>query len=530
MQNTIPIKMPRHRWWRLILIGMLFEIVLIGSLAILPETWLASELRNFIIAVHLPSLVILNAVADTDSGTAVFALLAVALVSMGLFWALVFYGILRMRIWLWTRVFVLPGHRLLAKNIFALAITLALIAVIMNLLPAKPRPFAISPGVQPIVEANNAFAIDLYQKVRKDRGNLFFSPYSLCSALAMTYAGADGQTKIEMAKVLHFDDTQTNTHAAFQKLNERINQVERWNRIKLSSANSIWGQQNYPFKSEFLKLVHESYNGDAESVDFVNAPEAARKINSWVAQKTDGKIPDAIDPETFSPLTRLVLCNAIYFKGKWQTQFKTSETKPGPFYVSTNQTVTVPMMSLQSEFKTARSDDDSVQLVELPYVGRDLSMVIILPVGGSQFDPEGFYSLSDIEGNLTLQSLRSWLAELDRCAPHKTFVSIPRFTTTQSFDLSAQLKSLGMASAFDENRANFSGMDGTTELYLSGVFHKAFVEVDESGTEAAAASWVVVKTRSMPDRFIANHPFIFLIRDNATGAILFLGRIIDPTK
>lgn len=527
MQTTIPIKTPRRHWWRLILLGILFEIGLIAILFIPPGTLLASDIRNLIILVHMPILFFL---ADASDSMALI-LLPLALIAMGLIWALVFYWILCAKKRLWAGMFVSQRQRLLAKRVFGLTIALAFIVAVSDYLPAKPRPFTMSPEVQSVVEANNAFAIDLYQELRNNQGNLFLSPYSISSALAMTYSGADGPTRSEMARVLHFDSIQTNIPAAFQKLNNRIHQVQRWNRISLMTSNSLWCQQSYPFAANFLELIHECYSGDAESVDFINAPEAAQnKINSWVARATDGKIQNLIGPGKFSTLTRLVLCNAIYFKGKWQTQFKASETRPAPFYVSTNQTVTVPMMWQQSEFKTMRSDDDSVELLELPYVGRDLSMIIILPAGEPQFDPDGSYSLSDVEGRLTAQTLHSWLTNLDQRMPYKINVSIPRFTTVQDFNLSGQLESLGMISAFDENRANFSGMDGTTNLYLSDVFHKAFVEVNEAGTEAAAASWVVVKTRGGPGRFVADHPFIFLIRDNATDAILFLGRIIDPTK
>ncbi|HUA66508.1 MAG TPA: serpin family protein [Alphaproteobacteria bacterium] len=529
MQTTIPVNTSRRRWLPLILLGILFEIALTVFLFVPSETWLGSEIRNLIFAVHLPVYLFLNLFLDTASDSAGVVLLLVAFLAMGLFWALVFYWILRLKMWLWTSALV-SRHRRRANCVAGLVITLALIAAVWNLLPAKPRPFAISRDVQSVVEANNAFAIDLYQKLRDTGGNLFFSPYSISSALAMTYAGAEGQTKTEMAKVLHFDFRNADIPVAFQNLNGRVRQVQRWTRIKLITANSLWCQQNYPMALGYLKLIHNSYDGDTKSADFITAPDIARNgINSWVARKTGGKIQNLVGPGALSSSTRLVLCNAIYFKGKWQTQFKASETKPAPFYVSTNQTVTVPMMFQESEFKVIRSDDELVDLLELPYVGGDLSMIVILPV--MDFDSGEFHPpLSDVEEKLTAQTLRFWLAQLDEGHKHKADVYIPRFTTVKDLDLSDQLKSLGMALAFDKNRANFSGMTGTNDLYLSDVCHKAFVEVNESGTEAAAASWALVKTRSMAEQFIANRPFIFLIRDNATGAILFLGRIVDPTK
>jgi serpin B len=218
------------------------------------------------------------------------------------------------------------------------------------------------------------------------------------------------------------------------------------------------------------------------------------------------------------------LCDAIYFKGKWQTQFKPNDTKPEPFHVSTNQDVTVPMMYQSSQCKMAYSDDESVELLELPYVGNDLSMIVLLPTAyGEEND------LPSLEQKLTAENLSAWLKTLDQTSLHKASIFLPRFTTTQSFDLTEKLKSLGMTLAFDD-AADFSGMDGTTNLFISDVIHKAFVEVNESGTEAAAATWVHVMTKSMAERFVADHPFIFLIRDNGSGTILFLGRIVDPTK
>ncbi|HEV2327185.1 MAG TPA: serpin family protein [Verrucomicrobiae bacterium] len=497
MQTTIPIKTRSRRRWRHILLGILFEIALFAIVCIPPATWLASEIRNLIFFVHLPIFFFLGAVSETMvSGGMVIVLLLLGLIAMGLFWGLVFNWILSLNARLWAGVFVSQRQRLLARRLFGLIIVLAFIVAISDYLPAKPRPFTMSPDVQSVVKANNGFAIDLYQKLRDNQGNLFLSPFSISAALAMTYAGADGPTKSEMASVLHFDSVQTNIPAAFQKLNNRIRQVQRWNRITLMTANSIWCQQNHSFAARFLELIHEYYSGDAESVDFINAPEAAQsKINSWVARATDEKIENLIGSGKFSALTRLVLCNAIYFKGKWQTQFKASETRPAPFYVSTNQIVTVAMMWQEFEFKTMHSDFNAVELLELPYTGRNLSMIIILPAGQPQFDPDGSYSLSDVERQLTAQTLRSWVTNLDQREPHKTDVSIPRFTIVQDFDISDELKSLGMASAFDENRANFSGIDGTNDLFLSGVIHKAFVDVNESGTEAVAASWFLVKIR-----------------------------------
>ncbi len=391
-------------------------------------------------------------------------------------------------------------------------------------------PFTASLEVKSAVDGNTAFAFDLYQKLKDRPGNLFFSPYSLSTALAMTYAGARGQTENEMAKVLHFNLAQTNLPMAFGSLGARMNQIQRWNRITLTTANSLWCQQDYRFTNSFLNLIHKYYSADARQVDFKHSPQAASsEINQWVERETKEKITDVVEPGQFTDLTRMVLCDAIYFKGKWQYQFEPRATKPAPFHVTTNETVTVPMMYQHAHFKTARSDDDSVELLELPYSGTDLSMIILLPQIEYPLPDVEQPGLPDLEQKLTADNLHAWLAKLDQANRDKTSVRLPRFTTTQSFDLVKELKSLGMPSAFDDS-ADFSGMDGTTNLFVSDVMHKAFVEVNESGTEAAATTLALVKTKSQAGRFIVDHPFLFLIRENGSGSILFVGRIIDPTK
>jgi serine protease inhibitor len=397
--------------------------------------------------------------------------------------------------------------------------------------PETPTAFTASSEVKSVVDGNTAFALDLYQKLKDQPGNLFFSPYSVSTALAMTYAGARGQTESEMAKVLHFKPAQANLPAAFGALGARMNQIQRWNRITLTTANSLWYQKDYRFTDAFLNLVRKYYGAEAHPVDFRHSPQVAgSEINQWVERETKGKIKDVIEPGQFTHLTCLVLCDAIYFKGKWLNQFKVSDTKPAPFHVTTNDTITVPMMSQEAHFKAARSDDYSVELLELPYSGTDLSMIILLPQVDFRMSDETQPGLPGLEQKLTDANLRAWLVKLDQTGPRKTSVWLPRFTSTQSFDLAKELKSLGMPLAFSDS-ADFSGMDGRpANLFISDVIHKAFVEVNEAGTEAAAATWVHVATRSASGRFIVDHPFIFLIRENGSGSILFLGRIVDPTK
>ena len=253
------------------------------------------------------------------------------------------------------------------------------------------------------------------------------------------------------------------------------------------------------------------------------------RFHRWIEANTNHKIKRGLGPGQLTPDTRLALCNAIYFKGKWLHPFKKKDTHPSPFNVTTNEAVTVPMMWQSEHYKHTTTDDYSVEMLELPYSGQDLSMVILLP-GRVEYIPDAEHNdVHDLEQKLTVENLRAWLKKLDGKSPHKTSVRLPRFTTTSSFNLVNELKSLGMTSAFG-GAADFSGMDGTKNLFLSDVFHKTFVEVNEAGTEAAAVNLVLARTKGMDDRFIVDHPFIFLIRDNGSGSILFLGRIIDPTK
>ena len=312
-------------------------------------------------------------------------------------------------------------------------------------------PFTASPEVKTAVDGNTAFALDLYQKLKDHPGNLFFSPYSISTSLAMTYAGARGQTESEMARALHFNLAQTNLPVAFGALMERMQKIQRWNRITLTTANSLWCQQDYRFTNSFLNLIHKYYGAEARQVDFKRASQAASsEINQWVDRETKGKIKDVVEPGWLTADTRLVLCDAIYFKGTWLNQFKVSDTKPAPFYVTTNETVTVPMMSQTTHFKTAQSDDSAIELLELPYSGGDLSMIVILPTSVRELPGVEHNNLSDLEQKLTTDNLWAWLFKLDQARPRETWVALPRFTTTQSFELAKELKSLGMPSAFND--------------------------------------------------------------------------------
>ncbi len=299
---------------------------------------------------------------------------------------------------------------------------------------------------------------------------------------------------------------------------ERINAQGKQSGYELSVANALWAQKGYQFLRAFLNTTTTNYGAGLNQVDFVSATEAARKtINDWVEKKTEGKIKDLIKPGVFNTLTRLVLTNAIYFKGNWARQFEKVETKDSPFTVARDKNVTVPMMSQKAQF--AYAETETLQLLELPYAGDQLSMVILLP---KELD-----GLADLEKSLTPGSLRECLQGLRK---QEVVVQVPRFKLTSEFSLARVLASMGMTDAFSRE-ADFSGMTGDTELFISAVIHKAFVDVNEEGTEAAAATAVVMTLKSAPLRppiFRADHPFLFLIRDNQSGSILFLGRVVNP--
>jgi len=370
-----------------------------------------------------------------------------------------------------------------------------------------------------VVQGNNAFALDLYAELKQRDGNLFFSPHSISTALAMTYAGARGNTAEQMAKVLHFDLEQKRLHPTFRELLDQLSARQAEQGYQLSVANALWGQKGYSFLDKFLDLTKENYGAGLNEVDFVGATETARKtINSWVEKETEEKIKELIKPGVLDRLTRLVLTNAIYFKGFWESQFEEEMTYPAPFTLMSGEKVQVPTMHRTADFKYAEADD--FQALELPYKGGDLSMTIFLPK-----ETDG---LAALEQSLTAEKLASWRSTLEE---QEVIVALPKFKMTSEFSLAEVLKSMGMTDAFDQHNADLSGMTGKRDLFITAVLHKAFVEVNEEGTEAAAATGVVVALKSAPPSqpvFRADHPFLFLIRDSRSNSILFIGRVMNP--
>jgi serpin B len=354
--------------------------------------------------------------------------------------------------------------------------------------------------------------------LRTQEGNLFFSPYSVSTALAMTYGGARGNTEVEMAHTLHFSPDQARLHPAVALLEAALNAVQAKGNVQLKVANALWPQEGYAFLDEYLALVEEYYRASITALNYGDAEAARTTINTWVEEKTEGQIRDLIPAGILDALTRLVLTNAIYFKGDWAKRFDEDRTERAPFWVTPAASSDVPMMS-QVETLGYSAREPGLQVLELPYAGHDLSMIVLLPG-----ERDGIAALEDA---LIVENLTSWIDDLK---PMEVEVHLPRFKLSCQFGLGSALKAMGMVDAFDY-AADFSGMDGTKSLYISVVIHQASVDVNEEGTEAAAATAVVMKLKALPlppPVFRADHPFVFLIRENQTGSILFIGRMANP--
>lgn len=383
---------------------------------------------------------------------------------------------------------------------------------------ARKLPDAVAADAALVVGGNNRFALDLYARLREAEGNLFASPFSVSTALAMTSAGAAGRTAEEMAAVLHLPEDAAARHRAFGALIASLDTGAGLGGYRLSIANRLWAQAGFPFLETFLATTRDHYRAALGTVDFSRDAEGARgAINAWVEEKTEGRIEDLMPRGSVTADTRLVLANAIYFKGRWAAPFDRDLTHSGPFHVGPGRTVEVPLMRRHGTFRAAWAE--GLAVLELPYEGADLSMLVILP------DAED--GLPEVEGRLSPEAVDAWIGALRE---RGLVVTFPRFRVTSAFSLNAILAALGMPSAFDPDAADFSGMDGRRDLVIQAVVHKGFVEVNEEGTEAAAATGVSVGAVSAPLMFIADHPFLFLIRDNVTGSLLFIGRVVDPTR
>ena len=382
----------------------------------------------------------------------------------------------------------------------------------------------VDPGEQALlIEGNSAFAFDLYQALREQEGNLFYSPHSISVALAMTYAGARGETAEQMADTLQFLLDQERLHPAFNWLDAELAsrgegaQGKDDEGFRLNIVNAIWGQKDYGFLTTFLDVLAENYGAGLRILDFMNETEKSRlAVNEWVSEQTEERIKDLIPEGVITSLTRLVLTNAIYFNAAWEYPFDEDVTADGPFYLLDGGQVIVSMMKQTEVF--GYTEGDGYQAVELQYDGGELSMIVLLPEAGNfQVFEEGLQAdkASDIISGLQ---------------PTGVALTMPKFEFDSEFSLTDTLAGMGMPIAFS-GTADFSGMTGSPYLFISEVIHKAFVSLDEAGTEAAAATAVIMdesETPGEPIEVTIDRPFIFLIRDIETGTILFVGRVMNP--
>jgi len=376
-----------------------------------------------------------------------------------------------------------------------------------------------------LVEGNSAFAFELYQALKGEEGNLFYSPYSISLALAMTYAGANGDTAQQMAATLQFMLEQDRLHPAFNWLDAELAsrgegaEGKDGEGFRLNIVNAIWGQKDYEFLTDFLDVLAENYGAGLRILDFITQTEKSRiTINDWISDQTEGRIKDLIPQGAIDALTRLVLTNAIYFNAAWAYPFDEGMTADGPFYLLDGGQVIVPMMKQTESF--GYTAGEGYQAVELQYDGDELSMVVLLPEAGK---------FEAFEEGLQAQQVDTIISGLQLT---EVALTMPQFEFDSEFSLKDTLAGMGMPIAFSPGEADFSGMTANRELFISDVVHKAFVAVDEAGTEAAAATAVVVGTTAMPEEpsveVTIDRPFIFLIRDIETGSILFVGRVMNP--
>ena len=382
--------------------------------------------------------------------------------------------------------------------------------------PAEPDQAAL-------VKGNSQFTFDLYARLRARTGNVFFSSYSISNALAMTYAGARGPTATQMAAALRFPTDGDRLHQSFAMVNRDVKDAGTKGGTELHVANALWIQTGLATVPAFLATVKDGYGAGLTPLDFKTTPEKARTtINTWVEQQTRDRIVDLVPEGVITSNTRVVLTNAIYFKGKWKYAFPETSTRNDTFTLSTGKTINdVPLMSQPRALSFRYLERDSFQALELPYDGNGQSMIVFLPKRAD--------GLAELERTLTPTRMADWLAAM---TVHDVYVTLPRFKVAAEFQLKDALSELGMPLAFSPAKADFSGIAMAERLWLSAVIHKAYVDVNEKGTEAAAATaaLMTLSMRAEPKTavFRADHPFFFVIRDNGTGSILFAGRLVNP--
>ena len=385
-----------------------------------------------------------------------------------------------------------------------------------KLIPLADDTNATAESVSKLANLLNDFSFDFFRKIANvEEGNVFFSPYSIFTALSMAYEGARENTANEMENVLKILQNNSQTLGSFGRIYNLLNQNQEG--YKISTANAFWTHEDYEFLKKYLDLLKNFYMAEANELDFSDNIEAAEIINSWIEEQTNDKIKDMIQPDMLSDLTKLVLTNAIYFKGQWDSPFNPKLTYETDFELTTGQTVKVNMMSDPKNSVFNYSETEFLQILEMDYYGNDLSMLVILPKENN---------ITYAESKMNFENLSKWKNNLYE---KDINVEIPKFKFEKKYSLDNILQDMGIVDAFLPGVADFSGMDGTKNLFISRALHQAFVEVNEEGTEAAAATTIIMELTAVPDSFIANHPFIFLILHKETGAILFMGRVNDPS-
>lgn len=376
--------------------------------------------------------------------------------------------------------------------------------------------------IEEVGAGNRAFAFDLYRELRTEDGNLFLSPHSISTALAMTYAGAEGDTETQMRDALHFVD-ETRLHPTMNAIDLALGDRGQAARgsdegpFRLNVINATWGQRGYPFLPSYLDVLGEHYGAAMYLLDFGNDPEGSRAIiNGWVEDQTEDRIRELIPMGLITPITTLVLTNAIYFNAAWNQPFEVSDTRDGDFHRLDASVVSVPMMFQDEEHRYG--EGDGFRAVELEYDAPELSMVLVLPDDGR---------FEEIDASIDDAMYTSIMGSLSQ---HRVEVTLPKFSYESALRLNGPLKALGMTDAFDGGLADFSGMDGTRSLFIQAVLHQAFVDVNEAGTEAAAATAVIIGRVSIPElaEITFDRPFLYFIVDKPTGELLFLGRVVDP--
>lgn len=387
-----------------------------------------------------------------------------------------------------------------------------------------------------LVAGANALAFELFDELQAqdEGGNLLVSPTSVTTALAMTYAGAAGETRDQMRETLRYTLEDETLHEGFNALQRTLDgrgedvdgadldreydEEDDLVPFQLHLTNAVWGQEGFPFREAYLSTLVDHYGGGFNEVDFTEDPGGVRKgVNAWVADQTEDRIDELLPPESLSPKTRLVLTNAIYFMANWQYPFEKSSTEPAEFTALDGTTAEVPMMSQDQEFPVA--EVDGARAVDLPYVGGDVSMLVILPPEGGFESYEAAFDAAELN------------RIVDALEERRGYVKLPRFAFDSAFELKQTLSAMGMPDAFDPGAADFSGMTESTQndnLYVDEIYHDTHVAVDEMGTEAAAATAVLIYEVSLPPTVLeADRPFLFVIRDRPTGTVLFVGRVVD---